>query len=107
MLLYSDAAEELRTIMRDVFGWTHVDDGQGWLIFAMPPSEIAVHPADSPAHQISFMCDDITATVAELSEKGVVFDGEPHDEGWGIVTTMVLPGGVKVMLYEPRHQTAI
>ncbi|MDH3683975.1 MAG: extradiol dioxygenase [Acidimicrobiia bacterium] len=106
-LLYSSQPEELRALLADVFGWDNVDDGQGWLIFALPPAEIGVHPGDAPAHQLSFMCDDLDATIAELGAKGVEFTGEPVDEGWGIVVTMVLPGEVDVMLYQPRHATAI
>lgn len=106
-LLYSSQPEELRALLADVFGWPHVDDGQGWLIFALPPAEIGIHPGDSPAHQLSFMCDDLDATIDELSGKGVEFSGDPVDEGWGIVVTMVLPGDVEVMLYQPRHDTAI
>lgn len=106
-LLYSSQPDELRAVLRDVFGWDHVDDGGGWLIFALPPSEMGVHPADGPAHQISLMCDDLESTMAELSAKGITFSAEPEDQGFGIVTTMVLPGGVEMQLYEPRHTTAI
>jgi catechol 2,3-dioxygenase-like lactoylglutathione lyase family enzyme len=106
-LLYSPEADAVRALLRDVFGWDHVDDGQGWLIFKLPPAELGVHPGEQPAHELSFMCDDLRATVAELREKGVEFRGEPEDQGWGVVTTMVLPGGVDVLLYEPRHATAI
>jgi hypothetical protein len=107
VLLYSSEADALRSIISDVFGWNHVDAGDGWLIFALPPAEIAVHPAEKPGHQLTLMCDDLAATVAELRAKGVQIDGEPTDEGWGIVTNMALPGGVDVMLYEPRHATPL
>ena len=106
-LLYSPEAEAVRAFFRDTMGWKHVDDGQGWLIFALPPAELGVHPGDKPAHELCFMCDDIEATVADLREKGVEVKGEPENQGWGIVTTIVLPGGVDVMLYQPRHETAI
>jgi hypothetical protein len=106
-LLYSPEAEALRAVLRDVFGWDHVDDGQGWLIFRLPPAELGVHPGDSPSHELSFLCDDLAATVEELRAKGVEVRGEPQDQGWGVVTTIVLPGGVDVLLYEPRHATAI
>ena len=111
VLLYSSAADELRTVLRDVFNWKFVDAGSGWLIFALPPSEIGVHPAEGPAfesgtHQFSLMCDDITATVRELRAKGVDVRGEPKDEGWGISVVLALPGGVAVQLYEPRHAVA-
>jgi predicted enzyme related to lactoylglutathione lyase len=113
MLLYSTEPEKLRATLRDVFGWKFVDAGEGWLIFALPPSEIGVHPAEGPTyesgtrHLISLMCDDINATIRELRAKGVEIEGEPVDEGYGITVLMKLPGGAEVMLYEPRHATAI
>ena len=94
-------------MLRDTFGWTNVDAGGGWLIFALPPAEVAVHPSDDAAQGLSLMCDDLGATMAELADKGVEFKGEPHDERWGRVTTMVLPGGVEVLLYQARHPTAV
>ncbi len=108
MLLYTPEAEALRATLRDVLGLPHVDAGEGWLIFGLPPSELGVHPSDgATSHQITFMCDDIEATVAELVERGIEFADQPKDVGFGIETTMILPGGVQVMLYEPRHPTAI
>lgn len=107
VLLYSSQSEALRSILAEVFEWRYVDAGGGWLIFAMPGSEIAVHPADQPSHELTLMCDDLAGTVAELEARGVVFDGESHDEGWGLVRTMVLPGDVRMLLYEPRHPVAI
>jgi len=113
MLLYSSEADTLRAMLRDVFGFKFVDAGSGWLIFALPPSELGVHPVEGPTyesdvrHQVAFMCDDIQATIAELRTRGVQIDGEPEDEGWGIRIMMIMPGGVEVMLYEPRHPMAI
>ena len=113
VLLYTSEPEKLRAMLRDVFGWRHVDAGEGWLIFGLPPAELGVHPAEGPTyasgtrHQFTLMCDDIVRTIAELRAKGVVVDGEPHDEGWGITTTLVLPGDCRVMLYQPRHPVAI
>lgn len=112
-LLYTSEPEAVRAVFRDVFGWEHVDDGDGWLIFALPPAELGVHPAEGPTfdsgtrHQLTLMCDDITSTVQELASKGVEVRGAPEDEGFGITTTIVLPGGLELMLYEPRHRTAI
>ena len=112
MLFYTSEAEKLRAMLRDVFGFKHVDAGGGWLIFELPPSEIGVHPAEGPTyesgtrHQITFMCDDINKTIAELRARGVTVDGNPKDEGYGITTMMHLPGGCEVMLYEPRHAIA-
>jgi catechol 2,3-dioxygenase-like lactoylglutathione lyase family enzyme len=107
VLLYTPEADALRAVLSDTFGWRNVDAGGGWLIFALPPAEVAVHPSDTPAQELSLMCDDLEATMAELRAKGVEFRGEPHNERWGVVTTMVLPGGLEMLLYEPRHATAI
>ena len=106
-ILYTPEPEALRACLRDVFGWHHVDAHDGWLIFALPPAELGVHPADAPAHELSFMCDDIEATMADLRAKGIEFAGGPEAQGFGVVATMVLPGRVKVLLYQPRHPTAI
>jgi hypothetical protein len=112
-LLYTSEPEKLRAVLRDVFGWPHVDAGEGWLIFKTPPAEMGVHPAEGPTyeggtrHLISFMCDDIQKTVVELRRQGIEIIGEPQDEGYGITITMRLPGGCEVMLYEPRHALAI
>jgi catechol 2,3-dioxygenase-like lactoylglutathione lyase family enzyme len=113
VVLYTSEPEALRDIFRDVFGFNHVDAGDGWLIFALPPAELGIHPAEGPTfeggvrHQLTLMCDDIETTIKELRDKEVEVRGEPLDEGWGITTTLVLPGGVEVMLYAPRHPTAI
>jgi glyoxalase/bleomycin resistance protein/dioxygenase superfamily protein len=106
-LLYTSEPEQLRAVLRDVFGWDHVDAHDGWLIFALPPAELGVHPAEAPSHELTLMCDDLDATVAELRGKGIEFRGEPENQGFGIVITMVLPGGVEMTLYQPRHATAI
>lgn len=112
-LFYTPEPEALRAVLRDAFGFAHVDAGEGWLIFRLPPAELGVHPAEGPTweagtrHQLSFMCDDVAATAAELRAKGIEVRGEPEDEGWGITVMLVLPGGVEVMLYEPRHPVAI
>jgi hypothetical protein len=112
-LLYSSEPDALRAVLRDVFGWKSVDAGGGWLIFTTPPAEMGVHPAEGPSyeggtrHSVSFMCDDINKTIAELRGKGIEFVGEPVDEGYGITINMKLPGDCEVMLYEPRHPLAI
>ena len=111
-LLYTSEAEKLRAMLRDAFGFKSVDAGGGWLIFAMPPAEIGVHPDEGEnyesgiRHQLTFMCDNIGKTIAELRAKGVTVAGEPKDEGYGITTMLHLPGGCEVMLYEPRHPIA-
>ena len=107
VLLYSPEAAALRAVLRDVIGWDSVDAGEGWLIFALPPAELGVHPGERASHQLTLMCDDIEATVADLRARGIEFRGDPHAEGFGVAATMVLPGDVDVMLYEPRHRTAI
>src|SRR5687767_13509584 len=112
-LLYSHDADADRAFLRDVLELRAVDAGGGWLIFALPPAELGVHPPEGPTwesgvrHQLSFMCDDIHATVSDLRAKGVDVRGEPSDEGYGITVMLALPGGVEVMLYEPRHPVAI
>jgi len=112
-LLYTSKPEALRATLRDAFGFEYVDAGEGWLIFALPAAELGVHPAEGPTydagvrHQITFMCDDIHATIRDLRSKGVEVRGEPEEESFGITAMLELPGGVEVMLYEPRHATAI
>jgi len=112
-LFYTPEPEALRAMLRDVFGFPHVDAGGGWLIFRLPPAELGVHPAEGPTfaagvrHQLSFMCDDIHATIRELRAKGVTVQGEPEEESYGITVMLTLPGGVEAMLYEPRHAMAI
>ena len=110
VIIYSKDAEADKAFFMNVLKFGHVDVGHGWLIFKLPPAELGVHPVmdnGSPMHQISFMCDDLDATIAELQDHGIEIRGEPKNEGFGITTTVVLPGGVDVMLYEPRHPTAI
>jgi len=83
-LLYTSEPEQLRAVLRDVFGWDHVDAHDGWLIFALPPAELGVHPADKPSHELSLMCDDLDATVAELRAKGIELRGGGADEAPGV-----------------------
>lgn len=108
VLLYSSEADAVRETLRDLLpGGKAVDAGGGWMILALPPAEVAVHPTDGPAsHELSFTCDDIAATVEDLRGKGVEVRGEPQDQGWGIAATLVLPGNLEVLVYEPRHPTA-
>jgi catechol 2,3-dioxygenase-like lactoylglutathione lyase family enzyme len=107
-ILYSNDVERDRAFLRDVLGFESVDAGDGWLIFAQPPAELAVHPADgAPKHELYFMCDGIEQTVAELRAGGAEFEGDITDQGWGRLITMKLPGGGGIGLYEPRHPMAI
>lgn len=108
VLLYSPEAEALREALRGLLGTREVDAGGGWPIWALPPAEVAVHPSEGAAHhELSLVCDDVGATVAELRAKGVSFRGEPEDLGFGVGVTMLLPGGVEVLLYEPRYDPAL
>ena len=105
-VIHTPEAEALRHLLGEAFGWPHVDAGAGWPVFALPPAEVGVHPGDAAHHELSLMCDDIEATMAELRAKGVSFRGPAEERRWGMAVTMVLPGGVEMVLYEPRHPTA-
>ena len=106
-ILYSTDADADRAFLRELLGTTTVDAGGGWLILALPPAEVAVHPTEGTArHELYLMCDDIDATVAELGARGVVVEGGISDEGWGRLATIRLPGGGALGVYEPRHPVA-
>lgn len=108
VILFSTDPEADRAFFADVLGQPHVDAGGGWLIFRIPPAELAVHPADGPAgHELYFMCDDLEATISDLQTKGVEFAKDVSEERWGRLTRFRLPGGGEVGLYEPRHPVAI
>ena len=103
-IIHSADPDGVRAFFRDVLDLPAVDAGHGWLIFGLPPAEVAAHPTDGPGrHEVYLMCDDIRATVAELEAKGVEFTRPIAEERWGLVTTIKLPGGVELGLYEPRH----
>jgi catechol 2,3-dioxygenase-like lactoylglutathione lyase family enzyme len=107
VILYTKNADADRAFLRDVLGFKSVDAGHGWLIFALPPSEVAVHPADGgEKHELYFMCDDLKAEMAALAKKNVKCS-EVHNERWGSITQIVLPGGGKIGLYQPKHPTAL
>jgi len=106
MIFYSADAEADRAFFRDVLGFPFVDAGHGWLIFALPPSEIAVHPAaENAKHEIYLMCDDVTSTIQTLERQQVKCD-PVADLGWGLLTHLSLPGGGRLGLYQPRHPVA-
>ena len=105
-LLYTPRADELRALLGDAFGWSSVDAGGGWPVLALPPAEVGVHPADQSTQELSLTCEDLAGTMSELAAKGVTFRGEPEDRSWGRAVTMVLPGGLDMLLYEPRHPLA-
>ncbi len=106
VIINSTDADADRAFFRDVLSWPHVDAGHGWLIFRLPPAEVAVHPAEANgAHELFFMCDDLAATIAQLVAHGV--DCTPVEEpGWGSLTRFRLPGGGRVGLYQPKHARA-
>jgi len=93
--------------LRDVIGWDFVEAHPGWLIFALPPTELGVHPSDGTSHELWLICDDLDGTVADLRARGIDFAGEPSEEELGTWIRMHLPGGVEVPLYEPKHPPAI
>jgi catechol 2,3-dioxygenase-like lactoylglutathione lyase family enzyme len=108
-MFYSSQAEELRAFLRDKLGFSFTDVGEGWLIFDLPEADMGCHPADAsdggPAgkRDISFYCDDVHQTVAELRERGVEFTDGISDQGYGLVTHFKMPGGVEVQLYQPHY----
>lgn len=106
VVLYSTDAEADRAFLRDVLGLPHVDVGDGWLIFGLPPSEVAVHPemgdGGGGKHKVYFMCADIEAFKSKVESKGVSCSAI-DDQGWGKLARMTLPSGMEVGVYEPRH----
>ena len=107
-IVFSPEAEKVRAFFGDVLGLSSVDAGGGWLIFALPPAELAVHPADGDArHELYLMCDSIDATLAELRDKGVEVAQGVTDQGWGLLATIRLPDGSEFPLYEPRHPSPL
>jgi catechol 2,3-dioxygenase-like lactoylglutathione lyase family enzyme len=109
-MFYSSQPEELRAFLRDKLGFKATDVGGGWLIFDLPEADMGCHPADaehgapSGTHDISFYCDDIEQTVAELKAEGVEFTEPVADHGYGLVTHFKVPGDFRVQLYQPRYQ---
>jgi catechol 2,3-dioxygenase-like lactoylglutathione lyase family enzyme len=107
-VIFTRDAEADRAFFRDVLELPSVDAGGGWLIFALPPAELAAHPADQDGHhELYLMCDDVRATVEALKTKGVEFTRSISDEGFGLMTAIRLPGGGELGLYEPRHPTPL
>ena len=102
-IIYSTNPEADRVFLRDALGLPHVDVGDGWLIFGLPPAEVAVHPSDrNDVHEFYLMCDDVATFAADMRRRGIVC-GPVHDQGWGLLTHVTLPGGGKLGVYEPRH----
>jgi catechol 2,3-dioxygenase-like lactoylglutathione lyase family enzyme len=104
VIVYSRDPDADRAFLRDVLGFESVDAGGGWLIFALPEAEVAVHPAkDGPSHELFFTCDDLDTTIAELRRKGAKVAPHVYDERWGRLVHMELPGGGRVGVYQPKH----
>ena len=107
MILYSTDADADRAFLQDLLRLPTADAGGGWTILQLPPGEVAVHPAEtSGAVELYLVCDDIDETVTELGARGIVFDGPVTDQGWGRLTSIRLPGGGRLGIYEARHPTA-
>jgi len=105
-LVYAKDAEKVRAFFKDTLGFPSVDAGHGWLIFTLPPAELGIHPAEGEIHhEIYLMCDDVKATVAELRKKHVKC-GPIREQGFGLVTSLTIPGGGTMGLYQPTHPTA-
>jgi catechol 2,3-dioxygenase-like lactoylglutathione lyase family enzyme len=107
VIIHSKDAAADRAFLRDILGFASVDAGHGWLIFALPPAEVAVHPAEaSERNELYFMCDDLKAEILALDAKGVRCS-DVQEARWGSITRIRLPGGGEVGLYQPRHPTAL
>jgi len=106
VIVYSRDADADRAFLRDVLEYPHVDAGGGWLIFKLPPAEVAVHPVEGAgSHELYLMCDNLNATIEQLAAKGVSC-GRVSDQRWGLLTSIRLPSGGELGLYEPRHPLA-
>jgi hypothetical protein len=107
VILYSKDANADRAFFRDVLKYPFADAGHGWLIFALPPAEVAVHPSDAnDVHQLYLMCDDVHAFIAEMKELNVACTSI-HEERWGSLTSLILPGGGKLGVYQPKHASPL
>lgn len=107
-IVFSPEAEKVRAFFKDVLDLSSVDAGGGWLIFALPPAELAVHPADGNSrHELYLMCDNIRATLTELGRKGVEVVRDVTDQGWGLLAAIRLPDGSELPIYEPRHPSPL
>jgi catechol 2,3-dioxygenase-like lactoylglutathione lyase family enzyme len=102
-IIYTSDPETDRAFFRDVLRFEHVDAGGGWLIFALPPGEVACHPSERGRHELYLMCDELDGTVAQLRRRGAEVSGDVAEESWGRLTSICLPGGGELGLYEPHH----
>jgi catechol 2,3-dioxygenase-like lactoylglutathione lyase family enzyme len=115
-IIYADDADRARAFFRDVLGLPNVDAHGGWLIFKLPPAELGIHPAGAPGdpatgassghHELYLMCDDVEATVAELTAKGVEFTSPVEEQGFGLLARFRVPGAGEIGVYQPKHATA-
>lgn len=103
VVIYSKDSDADRAFLKDVLGLRSVDVGRGWLIFALPPSEVACHPGENNQHEFFLMCEDLKATMAELEAKGIQCH-ELNEMPWGTLTKIQLPGGGELGLYQPKHE---
>ena len=102
-IIYSKDADADRAFLRDVLKLTHVDVGHGWLIFGLPPSEVAVHPdEENDTHELYLMVDDVEKFIATMKEHNIACS-DVQNQGWGMLTHLTLPGGGKLGVYQPRH----
>ena len=107
-IVFTQDPAAVRAFFRDVLDLPSVDAGGGWPVFALPPAELAAHPTDETGHhELYLMCDNIKATVEELTSKGAEFTGEIADAGWGLITTLRLPDGSELPIYEPKHPSPL
>jgi catechol 2,3-dioxygenase-like lactoylglutathione lyase family enzyme len=115
-IIFAEDAEKARAFFRDVLEFPYLDAHDGWLIFKMPPAELGIHPAGEPGdpantapsghHEVYLMCDDVEATVADLTAKGVEFASPIENQGFGLLVRLRVPGAGEIGLYQPRHPTA-
>ncbi|HTS15824.1 MAG TPA: hypothetical protein VMH24_09145 [Candidatus Sulfotelmatobacter sp.] len=105
VILFTRAVEATRAFLGEALGLRSVDAGGGWLIFALPPAEVAVHGADEERHELYLMCDDLDAAMTRLEAAGATFD-PVRAERWGRTTVMTIPGGTRLPLYQPSHPRA-
>jgi catechol 2,3-dioxygenase-like lactoylglutathione lyase family enzyme len=107
-IIFSEDADKTRAFIRDVLGFSSVDAGGGWLIFKLPPGELASHPDETGGrHELYLVCDDLEATIEQLKAKGAEFTSDVSDQGWGLLTSFKVPGAGELGLYQPRHPLAI
>jgi catechol 2,3-dioxygenase-like lactoylglutathione lyase family enzyme len=107
VIVFSKDAEADRVFFRDVLGLRSVDAGDGWLIFALPPAELAVHPSGDSHHELYLMCSDLDSTIGDLRRKGAMVSDEVTERDWGRMVALTLPGGSSLYVYEPRHASPL